>query len=162
MAKDVGRPTNYKKSFNRQAYVACLDGGFTDAKLAKLFDIDNATLNRWKRRYPEFCASIQKGKDEFNCVVAENSLIKRVKGFSYNETTKEYFGLDENMKPIIRETKKVRKHIPPDPHSIKFFLKNRDPVRWPDREVVEVEGLDKLGERLDNAHKRMKDASSPD
>lgn len=149
--KRSGQPTKYKKSFDKMAYIACAEGGFTDLKLARLFGIAKATLNNWKRSHPKFLASIQKGKDEYDLATAENSLKKRVNGYNYKEVTKKrvvvrdennYVVLDENGKPKteLQITKTISRHIPGDPRSIMFFLKNRNPERWPDRFDVEVGG----------------------
>lgn len=143
----AGRPTEYDPDkFPHQAYVACSEGGFTDLKLAKLFDVCKATITNWKREHPKFLASIKKGKDEFNVAVAENSLLKRVKGFSYNETTKKAFHIkDEDgniIKTEMRAVKTVRKQVAPDPTSTIFFLKNRDPERWRDKQELEHTGKD--------------------
>ena len=128
----TGRPTKYSKKFNEQAYIACVEGGFTDLKLARLFDVDKATVNRWKKKHPGFCDSLKKGKDEFNIQVAEASLLKRLKGFSFIEVTKEA-DKTGNMVPV----KQVRKHVAPDTTALIFFLKNRDPERWRDKREFE-------------------------
>lgn len=49
-------------SYDDLAYNYCLLGA-NDKFLAKAFEIDVATLNRWKLKHDEFCASIKKGKD---------------------------------------------------------------------------------------------------
>lgn len=141
----AGRPTDYDSDkFPHMAYVACRDGGFTDVKLAKLFDVSKSTINRWKYNYPEFWDSIKKGKDEFDVQVAEKSLLKRVKGFSYNETVKKSFPIKDEEGVItgyeLRIVKKTRKHLAPDPTSIIFFLKNRNPARWRDKQQIEHTG----------------------
>jgi transposase-like protein len=128
----TGRPTKYNNKFNEQAYIACVEGGFTDLKLARLFDVDKATVNRWKKKYPEFCDSLKKGKDEFNILVAEASLLKRLKGFSFIEVTEK---ADKTGKMVT--VKQVRKHVAPDTTALIFFLKNRDPERWRDKREIE-------------------------
>ena len=149
-ASPVGRPVDYEERFNIMAYVACYEGGFTDLKLSKLFNVSKSTINRWKRKYPKFWDSIKKGKDEFNVVVAEDCLLKRVRGFSYNEVTSETVVIKEdgkavrdedgNVKTEFRVTKKVRKLVPSDTTANIFFLKNRDPDRWRDKKDVEHSG----------------------
>jgi len=138
----AGRPTDYQEQFVDMAYVACKEGGFTDVKLAKLFNVSKSTIANWKNEYPEFLDSIKKGKDEFNLADAEDSQLKLVKGHYYYEITKEPTVLDDKKLVV---TKKVRKYIPPNPTSLIFFLKNRDPERWRDKQVHEHEiGKDTL------------------
>ena len=133
------------------AYVACVEGGFTDVKLAKLFGVSKSTINLWKRVHPEFSDSTRRGKDQYNRLDAEKSLLKLIKGFRYTETTKEAkpivtknteTGEEEIIGEKLLVTKKVHKFIPPNERSIRFFLKNRDPARWRDTQAVEVTGND--------------------
>lgn len=139
-----GQPTKYSTKFNDMAYIACSEGGFTDVKLAKLFKVDKSTITNWKRTHPKFFAQIVKGKDEYNIATAETSLMKRAKGYKYKETTKEpgfvkddkgKLILDKNGNPQIKMfvSKVVSKEVAPDPGTLRFFLKNRDPERWPDK-----------------------------
>ncbi len=118
-----GRPTDYDpENYPRMAYVACMDGGFTDVKLAKLFGVSKATINNWKKEHPEFFDSIVRGKDEFDCAAAENCLLKRVKGFRYTEITREPSSKEPDKMVV---TKKVSKMVVPDTKAIQFFLINR-------------------------------------
>ncbi|WP_165820159.1 hypothetical protein [Microvirga sp. KLBC 81] len=51
----AGRPTKYHSDYAEMAYKACLLWGATDEELAKYFEVDEATLYRWKLVHPEFC-----------------------------------------------------------------------------------------------------------
>jgi len=145
-----GRPTKFKDEYTSQVYVACAEG-MTDKKLCKLFGVAESTLNLWKLEHEEFRAEYERGKDYFQTQVVEKSLLKRAQGFSYTETT-------EQKNPTTGEVelfKKVKKLFPPDTGAICFYLKNIAPSRWKERQEVELTGLDRLGERLANAHKRV-------
>ncbi len=139
----AGRPTDYDPEYHpAKAYEFCSDLAFTDVKLARLFDVSKATITNWKKAHPEFLASIKGGKDEYDSDKAERCLMKRVEGFRYTETTKE---LSPAPNPKTGEgqlivTKKVRKQVAPDPTSMIFWLKNRNPGRWRDKRDIEVEG----------------------
>ncbi len=149
-----GRPTKYRKEMDHLAYVACSEGGFTCAKLLKLFKINRKTLMEWKRIHNDFRASIQKGTDEFNLATAEQSLLKRVKGFDYTEQTREFNPETKTLEVVRTVTKKVI----PDAHSLKFFLRNRDRKRWPDTNKIAVEVDEETlnhFEALNAARKRM-------
>lgn len=129
----------YRKSYDHQAYVACVEGGFTMVKLGKLFNVSKQTIHAWKNEHPSFLDSVKRGTDEFNQMQAEDSLLKRIKGYTYKETTNEP-RTDKDGKSVLAVTKVVTKSVAPDPTSIIFFLKNRDPERWRDKKVVEHEG----------------------
>jgi transposase-like protein len=145
-----GRPTAYKEEYCQQAYVACADGGFTINKLAKLFSVAPSTIKLWMVKHEEFSASVKKGRDEFNLEVAEQCLLKRIKGFSYKETTKKLVKTtDASTGEATEEMKTIQtvsKAVAPDTTALIFFLKNRDPKRWRDKQDVQVSGAVVLSE----------------
>lgn len=126
----MARPTNYRKEYAEQARKLCLLG-YTDKQLADFFGVNERTINRWKSDYPEFCQSIKKGK-EFADGEVVDSLYKRATGFEYNEVE---LKTDDKTKSK-RVTKKL---IAPDPTSAIFWLKNRQPKLWRDKQTIEQE-----------------------
>ena len=154
-----GRPTKYKARFIDEAFELCKEG-FTDLKLSKFFKVSKQTLYDWQKEYPEFLDSIRRGKDIFNCLTAENCLLKRIKGGRYSEVTRERVLVQDGDKtvekksadgkkrivpkliPEIIVTKKVSKTLAPDPKSIIYFLNNRDRDRWKNLKAIEVSGPD--------------------
>ena len=76
----------------------------------------------------------------------ENSLLKRAKGYSYEEVTK-IMSLDKEGNPQLRETKVVKKEIAPDVGAQAFWLKNRNPEKWRDKREIEHSG------NIDETHK---------
>lgn len=128
---DVGRPTKYKPEYKEQAYKLCLLGA-TDADIANFFDISEATLNNWKIEHPDFLESIKNGKVHADATVAE-SLYKRANGYEHEDVDiKMYEG------QIIKT--KLIKHYPPDTTAGIFWLKNRRPKEWRDKQEVEHSG----------------------
>lgn len=125
-----GRPSKYKEEYAEQARKLCLLGA-TDAKLADFFEVDEATINRWKHDFPEFCKSLKSGKMQADAEIAE-SLFNRARGYVAPD-------LDIKMyEGQIIETPYM-KHYPPDATSMIFWLKNRQPDLWREkREAVEV------------------------
>lgn len=125
-----GRPSKYKQEYAEQAKKLCLLGA-TDAKLADFFEVDEATINRWKHDFPDFCKSLKAGKIQADAEIAE-SLFNRAKGYVAPD-------LDIKMyEGEIIETPYM-KHYPPDATSMIFWLKNRQPDLWREkREAVEV------------------------
>lgn len=128
---ELGRPTKYKEEYNEQAYKLCLLG-HTDAELAAFFDVSETTINNWKLEYPDFLESIKKGKEIADGEIVQ-SLYSRAVGYSHAEV---------DIKVIdgrIVQTELV-KHYPPDATSMIFWLKNRQPKKWRDKQVTEHEG----------------------
>ncbi|MFP4086398.1 MAG: hypothetical protein ACLFUL_06350 [Desulfobacteraceae bacterium] len=132
----AGRHTEYREEYAEQAKIACEEGGFTDHKLARLFGVCRSTIANWKKDHPEFKEAVQEGKDAFDSAVAENSLLKRVKGFRYTEVTREPGGKEGDM--VV--TKKVSKMVAPDTKAILAFLYNRNRERWSNRQDLAVSG----------------------
>jgi len=72
----------------------------------------------------------------------ENALLKRALGYEYTETR--YEETDKGEKRV-----EVTKHVPPDPRAAIFWLKNRRPDKWSDRQVLEHTDPDEVGESLE-------------
>jgi hypothetical protein len=84
------------------------------------------TLNHWKDAHPEFLHSLKQGKEVADAQV-EKSLYERALGYSHPEVK-----VFNNAGEII--TYEVTKHYPPDPTSMIFWLKNRRPEQWRDKQ----------------------------
>jgi len=90
-----------------------------------------------KTEFPAFTALLKKGKDYADNLV-ENSLFKRAMGYEFEETTQEVrMGKEGEATPSI--IRKVKKHVIPDTLAQIFWLKNRRPESWRDKQVVEHE-----------------------
>jgi len=144
--KANGRPTDYKEEYDRMAKVACREGGFTDKKLALLFDCSPETIRAWKKAHDGFLVSIQEGKDEFDRDRVETALLKVCKGYRFVEKTKEARpviqidaeGNREEVGTELMTTKTVNKLLTPNVRGIEFWLRNRDRKRWPDTKDVKL------------------------
>jgi hypothetical protein len=149
MEKETKPQSKYQEDYPRIAEVACSEGGFTDLKLARLFDVSKSTINNWKKDYPEFKAALKVGKDVFDTTVVEASFLKRCTGYAFNETTREPAEIVELNKHSLSEkvvkmviTKRVRKHVVPDAKGCLDWLCNRAPDRWKKSKHVEITGKD--------------------
>ena len=58
----AGRPTTYKSEYAEQARKLC-ERGATDMELADFFEVNTATIYRWRNSHPEFCEAVIAGKD---------------------------------------------------------------------------------------------------
>ena len=70
-------------------------------------------------------------------IEVENALLKRALGYEYIEERVES-GKDGNKKFI--KTVQVTKHVPPDTTALIFWLKNRRPKNWRDKQQLEHSG----------------------
>lgn len=137
--KKRGQPTKYNPKYVQVAGELCREKGYTDKNLAVHFKVSEATINNWKKEYLDFLESIKKGKDDFDSRVVEQSLLKRAKGYSYNEITKEVSADEdgERLEGVLVVTKIVKKEVAPSDVAIIFWLKNRQPKRWSDMKEIE-------------------------
>jgi hypothetical protein len=124
----AGRPTLYKPEYAKQAYKLCLLGS-TDKDLADFFEVEEQTVNNWKNDFPEFFESIKEGKVLSDANVA-NKLYHRAIGYEHPEI------ITASFQGQITDTMEVTKHYPPDPTAAIFWLKNRQPDKWRDRQEI--------------------------
>lgn len=112
--------------------------GLTDEQIAKNMGIRASTLYDWKNKHPKISEALKKSKEIVDREV-ENALFKRACGYMVEET-----------KTIISEkdgkrVEKYLRHIPGDVTAQIFWLKNRKPEVWRDKqEIVDTDALDKL------------------
>ncbi len=113
--------------------------GLTDEQIASNMGITAKTLYEWKKRYSDICKSLKKGKEVVDIEV-ENALLK--KAFGYNAQVNKTFKIkevyyDENGRRCEKEkivTAVDEVHIPSDTTAIIFWLKNRKPEQWRDKQ----------------------------
>lgn len=125
----MGRPSAYKKEYDELAYKYCLLGA-TDAQLGDFFDVQESTINNWKKSKPSFLESLKAGKDIADANVAE-ALYHRAKGYSHPDCKVFMTNTGPEIVPII-------KHYPPDTAAAFIWLKNR--AGWKDKQDIEHSG----------------------
>lgn len=123
-----GRPTKYKPEFDQQAEKLCKLGA-TDIELADFFEVVEDTINEWKKVHESFSVSVKRGKIEADAMVA-SKLFHRATGYEHPE-------VDIKMYEGHIITTDLVKHYPPDPTSMIFWLKNRQPSKWRDKTEVD-------------------------
>lgn len=160
----TGRPTKYNKSIPIKTKELAKQGA-RDKDIAKELHVSEATLNIWKRKYPEFLESLREGKETIDKKV-ECSLLKCALGYSVFETKRFYKPLmRDNGEPILdNQGKQIKallreevteKEIPASYSACFFWLKNRKSKEWRDNRLMEDETV--KGEVIDLLN-RMKEA----
>ncbi len=130
--------------------------GLTDKDISKNLDISVASYHNYKKAHLEFLESLKTGKLEADIIV-ENSLYKRALGYTYDEITSELVsvtGSDGKENKDLVVTKIVRKEVVADTTAQIFWLKNRKPGAWRDKQDIEHSGkmaLDVDIERMDDS-----------
>jgi len=113
--------------------------GLTDEQIAHNVGVSRSTLNDWKKKYPDISDALKKGKEVVDLQV-ENALLKRALGYEYEEITKESQWNEKANKYELVITKSVKKRQAPDTTAQIFWLKNRRPDKWRDKQDVEHTG----------------------
>jgi len=126
----------------------CRDG-LTELDIANKLGISKATLENYKRDHLDFLAALKRGKEVAD-VEVENSLNKRANGYKYDEVTREsqWNPKTEEFELVI--TKVVTKEVQPDVTAEIFWLKNRKPKEWRDKQEHEITGDISINIQLDD------------
>lgn len=133
--------------------------GLIDVQIAHNMGISVKTLYEWKNKYSNISDALKKGKEVVDIEV-ENALLNNAKGFTYIDrvvsTKKEVIYQDgkrvkEISEPVIVE---VEKYKQPETTAQIFWLKNRKPAEWRDKQQLEHSGnvdtgVNKLGSILE-------------
>lgn len=123
--------------------------GLTDEQIAEKIGIHRDTLNEWKKKYPDISDTLKKGKEVVDLQV-ENALLKRALGYEYEEISKKY------ESGTLTEKKVTIKQVIPDTTAQIFWLKNRRPDKWKDKQDVQVSGVLKAEKtKLDDLIKQI-------
>jgi hypothetical protein len=101
--------------------------------LAEKFKVSESTLNLWKLKHKEFSEALKAGKEEFDTKNVEKALRDRALGYSHPDVH------ISNYQGEITVTD-IQKHYPPDTTACIFWLKNRQPDKWRDKQELEHSG----------------------
>lgn len=103
--------------------------GLIDEQIAHNMGIKRQTLYEWKKRYPDISDALKKGKEVVDRQV-ENALLKNALGYEYEEETV------TNKGDVVT----IRKYQHPNTTAQIFWLKNRKPQDWRDKQEVDHQG----------------------
>lgn len=130
--------------------------GLTNEQIANNIGINPDTLYTWIKKFPEISDALKSGKEVVDRQV-ENALLKRAMGYEYEELTYEQVPVkpfrNENgeiVEHVLEVTKKVRKQVAPDTTAQIFWLKNRKPDVWRDKQNIEHSGSISYEQILDD------------
>ena len=123
--------------------------GLIDKEIAKKLGMVSSTFYEYMKQFPEFSEAVKRGKAPVD-VEVENLLLKRCRGYEYEETEIEYLpGEGKGTSPEITKMKKKIKQIAPDVRAHEFWLKNRKPENW--RETTTLDFTEPVKVIISNA-----------
>jgi DNA-binding XRE family transcriptional regulator len=145
MSNRGGRPEKWKDEYVRIAGHAAKLGA-TDREIAEMLGVSERTLNYWKQEHPELVDSLKLAKEAADDRV-EKSLYRRALGYSH-DAVKIFADPKTGAEQIVPFTE----HYPPDTTAAIFWLKNRKPAEWRDRqELTGANGKDLIPEAMTDA-----------
>ena len=120
---------------------------YEEQYMYKTLKVSKSSWCKYKKDYPELTEALSIGKDHINALV-ENQVVNNSLGFTYTEqvvtSKKEVLyengkRVKETVEPVIKDLLKFK---PSDPNSAKYFLNNRDPENWKDKQDINLGNAD--------------------
>lgn len=125
--------------------------GLTDEDIAHNIGISRSTLKEWKKKIPAISATLNTNKAIADIRV-ENALFKKAIGCTVKEKV---ISKIKNPDGTVTETERtVERELPPDTTAGIFWLKNRKPKDWRDKQEVELSGNVGMTDALKKARER--------
>ena len=128
--KENGRPSKFEQVKDMLYKMASY--GMTDKQMADVVGVSEQTVNNWKLKDPNFLESLKAEKEIADARV-ERSLFERATGYSHAEDKI----FNDNGTSLVVPTVK---HYAPDTTAAIFWLKNRKPKEWRDKQDIEHSG----------------------
>lgn len=111
--------------------------GLTNKEIAKNLGIGETTFYKIINEHSEVSEVLKKGKEVVDYQV-ENALLKRALGYAYEEKTYETRYDERTGKSEERLVKKVTKQVSPDTTAQIYWLNNRKPKQWRNKQDVDI------------------------
>ena len=111
--------------------------GLTNEQIAVNLGIGKTTFYKLLSEHVELSECLKKGKEVVDFEV-ENALLKKALGYEYKEITKEKSLNPKTGRYEMTISKEVTKQVAPDTTAQIFWLKNRKPKEWRERQEVAV------------------------
>lgn len=126
--------------------------GLTDEDIAHNIGISRSTLKEWKKKIPAISATLNTNKAIADIRV-ENALFKKAIGCTVKEKV---ISKIKNPDGTVTGTERiVERELPPDTTAGIFWLKNRKPKDWRDKQEVELSGNVGMTDALKKARERV-------
>jgi len=126
---------------NRIAELIASDS-YTIVEVCNIVGIGKSTFYEWIETKTDFSDTIKKAEKErmeFFTVEAKKSLLKKLQGYTVQETHTVYTNPNGNGDAsTIKEKKVIDKHFQPDTAAIIFTLTNGDPANWKNRQNTDL------------------------
>lgn len=130
--KKKGRPSKFNDSLRDYILFLAKEKGLTDEQIAKTIGIAPSTFANWKADKLDFLESLKDAKYVADELVV-GSLYRRATGYSHPEVKVSY---DKDRGKWAKTL--VMRHYPPSEVAAIFWLKNRDPENWREKQEIDL------------------------
>lgn len=130
-----GRPSKYNKDLHPLLGEALASKGLINPQIAEKMGVSTSTLGKWMKEHEEFSDAIKRGREEPDDLV-ENSLFRRATGYENDKAVKIFMPANAKEPVYAPYTEQVQ----PDVTACIFWLKNRRPDRWRDKQDINLSG----------------------
>lgn len=127
--KAGGRKTKYNEEVLEHIKAWARDG-LTEKEMCAKIGVSQWSFNEWKKKHPQLPIALKENKEAVDDSV-ELSLLKRARGYDYDEIT-------EIDGPLGFTRKVVKKHIPPSEVACFFWLQNRRREKWRKKQEIDL------------------------
>lgn len=118
--------------------------GLTLDQIARNLGISKQTLNEYRKEYPDFSDALKRGREVID-VMVENALLKAAMGYEYEEDAVTQKGVAIRLNKVAH----------PNVTALIFWLKNRRPGQWRDKQEVTHDASDSFAALVTDAWNRM-------
>lgn len=136
MAK-TGRPTKYDPKYHIPWARGLALRGATAEEIAREFGVAKSTLYKWAKEDESFSNALKESRDIADMDV-ERTLYQRAMGGKSRETKKVIEIVDGQ--PQVKRIEETERELAPDVTACIFWLKNRQPQLWRDKQDVAISG----------------------
>jgi hypothetical protein len=130
--KTVGRKSLYDPAMNPQVKEWSKQG-LIDTEIAKLLGIGKSTFYEWQNKHPEFSDALKEGKQ-----IADMEVEQELWGKCHGQM------IIERKEKVLRDgtivTVQEERFVPASDTAIIFWLKNRKPEMWREKQQIEHSG----------------------
>ena len=132
--KKVGSPAKYDKWLTPTGLnqiTAWAKEGLYDRQVAEKMGIHRSTFVEWQNRFPDVSDALEAGRDYADRMV-ENAMFKSAMGYEYVEETE----INDGTGKMVLDKRVIKKQAPSASAQI-FWLKNRQPAKWRDKQEID-------------------------
>ena len=128
----MGRPKKYNPGMIERVRVLA-ESGMTNYQMAHELGCSLSSFQDWQNKYPDFLEAIKIGKEIADARV-ERALYELATGYEYDAQKPMTIGTGKGYSEV--QVVEYREKVPPNPTAIIFWLKNRKPKEWRDKQEI--------------------------